>query len=156
MFKQPYIVSIKWMVQSCTVIQMIIKYEIHWHLSRYYHAVHDLYSIVLFCEQDYFTPMLFCLLVLFELRFYFSSVLPGNRPLLSTCTVSCKNQYQLYRGQTHLYQNIINHLNMYGFDIELVYSLLVIIPCFIIILFWVWTRMVAKNQAKILSEQLNE
>ena len=45
---------------------------------------------------------------------------------------------------------------MYGFDVELANGFLVIIPCFLLILTKVWTRLVAKNQARILSEKLNE
>ena len=69
-----------------------------------------------------------------------------------TCTVSCITLYSQYE----LYILDSGQINMYGFDIELAHAFLVIIPCFLIILYRIWTKVVAKNQAKMLSEQLNE
>ena len=45
---------------------------------------------------------------------------------------------------------------MYYFDIGIVHSLIFILPCVIIGLFKLWTKVVAKSQAEIISRKLNE
>jgi hypothetical protein len=47
---------------------------------------------------------------------------------------------------------------MYGyyFDIKLVHAFIFVIPCLLATLFKVWTKLVAKSQAEIISRRLNE
>jgi hypothetical protein len=48
---------------------------------------------------------------------------------------------------------------MYGyyyFDIKLVHAFIFVIPCVLASLFKIWTKLVAKSQAEIISRQLNE
>jgi len=44
----------------------------------------------------------------------------------------------------------------YYFDIKLVHAFLFIIPCLLISLFKIWTKLVAQSQAEIISRRLNE
>ena len=44
----------------------------------------------------------------------------------------------------------------YYFDISIVHSLIFILPCIILTLFKLWTKLVAKSQAEIISRKLNE
>jgi len=50
------------------------------------------------------------------------------------------------------------YCRMYGyyFDIKLVHAFIFVIPCVLASLFKIWTRLVAKSQAEIISRQLNE
>ena len=44
----------------------------------------------------------------------------------------------------------------YSMDLGLVHAAIFILPCIIITLFKIWTRLVAKRQAEILTKKLNE
>ena len=44
----------------------------------------------------------------------------------------------------------------YYFDISIMHSLIFILPCIILTLFKLWTKLVAKSQAEIISRKLNE
>ena len=44
---------------------------------------------------------------------------------------------------------------VYYFDVQLVHAFIFIIPCVLISLFKIWTKLVAKSQAEIISRQLN-
>ena len=45
---------------------------------------------------------------------------------------------------------------VYYVDIKLVHAFIFIIPCMLITLFKIWTKLVAKSQAEIISRKLNE
>ena len=44
----------------------------------------------------------------------------------------------------------------YYYDLSLVHGLIFIVPCIILSLFKLWTKIIAKTQAEILSRKLNE
>ena len=44
----------------------------------------------------------------------------------------------------------------YYFDIKLVHAFIFVIPCMLLTLFKIWTKLVAKSQAEILTKKLNE
>lgn len=44
----------------------------------------------------------------------------------------------------------------YSMDLGLVHAIIFILPCIIITLFKIWTRLVAKRQAEIITKKLNE
>jgi len=45
---------------------------------------------------------------------------------------------------------------LYYFDLELVHAFIFIVPCVLLSLFKIWTKLVAKSQAEIISKKLNE
>ena len=45
---------------------------------------------------------------------------------------------------------------VYYFDVKLVHAFIFIIPCVLVSLFKIWTKLVAKSQAEIISRKLNE
>jgi len=45
---------------------------------------------------------------------------------------------------------------IYYFDVKLVHALIFIIPCILLSLFKLWTKLVEQSQAEILSKKLNE
>jgi len=45
---------------------------------------------------------------------------------------------------------------LYYFDVQLVHAFIFIIPCVLISLFKIWTKLVAKSQAEIISRNLNQ
>jgi len=45
---------------------------------------------------------------------------------------------------------------IYYFDVKLVHALIFIVPCVLISLFKIWTKLIAQSQAEILSKKLNE
>ena len=45
---------------------------------------------------------------------------------------------------------------IYYFDIKLVHAFIFIIPCVLVSLFKIWTKLVARSQAEIISRKLNE
>ena len=45
---------------------------------------------------------------------------------------------------------------VYYVDIKIVHAFIFIIPCMLITLFKIWTKLVAKSQAEIISRKLNE
>jgi len=45
---------------------------------------------------------------------------------------------------------------LYYFDVQLVHAFIFIIPCVLISLFKLWTKLVAKSQAEIISKKLNQ
>ena len=44
----------------------------------------------------------------------------------------------------------------YSFDLSIVHGIIFILPCIILSLFKLWTKIVAKSQAEIISRKLNE
>jgi len=44
----------------------------------------------------------------------------------------------------------------YSLDLELAYAIIFILPCIIVSLFKLWTKLVAKSQAEFISKKLNE
>ena len=44
----------------------------------------------------------------------------------------------------------------YYFDLSVVHGLIFIVPCIILTLFKLWTKLVAKTQAEIITRKLNE
>jgi len=44
----------------------------------------------------------------------------------------------------------------YYYDVKLVHAFIFIIPCILISLIKIWTKLVTKSQAEILSKRLNE
>jgi len=44
----------------------------------------------------------------------------------------------------------------YFYDVKLAHAFIFVIPCVIISLFKIWTKLVAKSQAEIISKRLNE
>ncbi len=44
----------------------------------------------------------------------------------------------------------------YAMDLGVVHALIFILPCLILTLFKLWTKLVAKSQAEIISRKLNE
>jgi len=45
---------------------------------------------------------------------------------------------------------------VYYVDLSLVHAFIFILPCVILTLFKLWTKLVAKRQAEIITKQLNE
>ena len=45
---------------------------------------------------------------------------------------------------------------MYFIDLSVVHGIIFILPCVILTLFRIWTKLVAKSQAEIISRKLNE
>jgi len=50
----------------------------------------------------------------------------------------------------------VQQMMLYYFDVQLVHAFIFIIPCVLISLFKIWTKLVAKSQAEIISRQLNQ
>jgi hypothetical protein len=48
------------------------------------------------------------------------------------------------------------HVVHYSMDLGLVHAIIFILPCIIITLFKIWTKLVAKRQAEIITKKLNE
>ena len=89
----------------------------------------------------------------YTVNFYFSFVYQ----VMVLCSPPVQSAVKISISCTsvkHIYiRNIRTYSKMDGLVIELAHAFLVIIPCLLIILYRVWTRVVAK---KILLEQLNE
>ena len=45
---------------------------------------------------------------------------------------------------------------VYAIDLSIVHGIIFILPCIILTLFKLWTKVVAKRQAEIISRKLNE
>ena len=45
---------------------------------------------------------------------------------------------------------------IYFIDLSVVHGIIFILPCIILTLFRIWTKLVAKSQAEIISRKLNE
>jgi len=61
------------------------------------------------------------------------------------------------RGNSSSRQVISTDVQMlYYFDVQLVHAFIFIIPCVLISLFKLWTKLVAKSQAEIISKKLNQ
>jgi len=45
---------------------------------------------------------------------------------------------------------------VYYYDVKLTHAFIFIVPCVLISLFKLWTKIVAKSQAEIISRKLNE
>ena len=63
-------------------------------------------------------------------------------------------------GDTHKYKIDVKLFvcsrMVYYFDVKLVHAFIFIIPCVLVSLFKIWTKLVAKSQAEIISRKLNE